>query len=70
MSPNERIAMNTRRQAFMLAGALTATVFTAAAALAGVSHRPASASKPAATPTPVVQQVAPQPVRASEWGDD
>jgi hypothetical protein len=68
MSPNERIAMNTRRQAFMLAGALTATVFTAAAALAGVSHRPASASKSAATP--VVQQVAPQPVRASEWGDD
>lgn len=68
MSPNERIPMNTRRQAFMLAGALTATVFTAAAALAGVSHRPASTSKPAATP--VVQQVAPQPVRTSEWGDD
>ena len=59
--------MNTRRQAFMLAGALTATVFTAVAAFAGVTHRPASAPQPAATP---VVQVAQQPVRASEWGDD
>jgi hypothetical protein len=67
MSPNERIAMNTRRQAFMLAGALTATVFTAMAAFAGVTHRSASASKPAGTP---VVQVAQQPVRAPEWGDD
>ena len=58
--------MNTRRQALMLAGALTATVFTAVAALAGVAHRPSSPAQPAATP---VVQVAP-PVRASEWGDD
>ena len=44
MSSNERIVMNTRRQALVLAGALTATVFTAAAALAGVAHRPAAAA--------------------------
>lgn len=57
MSSNERIVMNSRRQALMLAGALTATVFTAAAAFAGVAHRPA-APPPAATP---VVQVAPAP---------
>ena len=57
MSPNERIAMNTRRQAFMLAGALTATVFTAAAALAGVSHRPTGATL--GRRLRVVQRVAP-----------
>jgi hypothetical protein len=55
MSSNERIVMNSRRQALMLAGALTATVFTAAAAFAGVAHRPA-APPPAAAP---VVQVAP-----------
>lgn len=68
MSPNERIAMNTRRQAFVLAGALTATVFTAAAALAGIGHRPPAAQQPASTP---VVQVAPQsPTRPSQWEDD
>ena len=37
--------MNSRRQAFMLAGALTATVFTAVAAFAGVSrHAPLPAA--------------------------
>jgi len=56
--------MTTRRQALMLAGALTATVFTAAAASAGVSHKPAS--RPA--PAPIVQ-VAPQQ-HASHWADD
>jgi hypothetical protein len=60
--------MNTRRQAFMLAGALTATVFTAVAALAGVSHRPtATASPPASTP---IVQVAPQQARPTHWEDD
>ena len=60
--------MNTRRQAFMLAGALTATVFTAAVALAGVSHRPRAASP--AAPTPVVQ-VAPQHQQAQQqWEND
>ena len=59
--------MNTRRQAFMLAGALTVTVFTAAAALAGVSHRPGpSVASPA--PTPVVQVV--QPQAPTRWEDD
>jgi hypothetical protein len=63
-SSDERIVMTTRRQALMLAGALTATVFTAAAASAGVSHKPAS--RPA--PAPIVQ-VAPQQ-HASHWADD
>jgi hypothetical protein len=59
--------MNTRRHAFVLAGALTATVFTAAAALAGIAHRPAT-QQPASTP---VVQVAPQsPVQPSRWEDD
>lgn len=60
--------MNTRRQAFMLAGALTATVFTAAAAIAGISHRPASQRQ--AVSTPVAQVVAQPPAQAHEWGDD
>ena len=60
--------MNTRRQAFMLAGALTATVFTAAAAFAGVSHRPAPQTQPVSTP--VTQVVSPAPAHAHEWGDD
>jgi hypothetical protein len=47
--------MNSRRQAFALAAALTLTVFTAVAAIAGISHR--GTSKPG---TPVVAtQVAP-----------
>ena len=58
--------MNSRRQALALAGALTATVFTAVAAVAGISHRPAA---PSSTPTPVVQ-VAPAPAPASSWVDD
>ena len=61
--------MNTRRQAFMLAGALTATVFTAAAALAGVSHRPKpSAASPA--PTPVVQVAPPAQLQSPPRGED
>lgn len=59
--------MHTRRQAFMLAGALTATVFTAVAAVAGVSHRPAASTGP--VPTPVVQ-VAPQQAPTPRWADD
>ena len=61
--------MHTRRQAFMLAGALTATVFTAVVALAGVSHRPAAPARPA--PAPIVQ-VAPQQQQqpAQRWADD
>lgn len=68
MSLHERIVMNTRRQALLLAGALTATVFTAAAAFAGVSHRPTSQTQPVSTP--VVQVASPLPARAHEWGDD
>ena len=67
MSSEERNPMNTRRQAFMLAGALTATAFTAVAALAGVAHRPPSASQQSSTP---IVQIAQQAPRASEWGDD
>lgn len=60
--------MNTRRQAFVLAGTLTAIVFTAAAAFAGISHGPVAQQRPASTP---VAQVAPQaPVRSSQWEDD
>ena len=59
--------MHTRRQAFMLAGALTATVFTAVAALAGVLHRPAATVRPA--PAPIVQ-VAPQQAPTPRWTDD
>jgi len=60
--------MHTRRQAFMLAGALTATVFTAFAAVAGMSHSPAAATASAA-PAPVVQ-VAPQQAPTPRWADD
>jgi hypothetical protein len=58
--------MNTRRQAFLLAGALTATVFTAAAALGGIAHR-----SPAPQPvlTPVVQAAPPAPARPTQWED-
>lgn len=60
--------MNTRRQALLLAGVLTATVFTAAAALAGITHRPPAQQQPTSTP---VVQVAPQsPVRPTQWEDD
>ena len=61
--------MNTRRQAFMLAGALTATVFTAAAAFAGIAHRP-SGGQPAAAPVVQVAPQAPAPTRPAQWGDD
>jgi len=61
--------MNTRRQAFMLAGALTATVFTAVAALAGVSHRPTTTTASPPAPTPIVQ-VAPHQARPTHWEDD
>lgn len=57
--------MNSRRQALALAGALTATVFTAVAAVAGISHRPA----PQPTSTPIVQ-VAPPAAPAASWGND
>jgi len=68
MSSDERIVMNSRRQAFALAGALTATLFTGFAAVAGIFHGPAP--PPAAT-TPIVQ-VAPSqtPAPPAEWGDD
>ena len=59
--------MNTRRQAFVLAGALTATVFTAVAAFAGVVHRPTTSASTA--PTPVVRVAQPQ-APASHWADD
>ncbi len=61
--------MNTRRQAFMLAGALTATVFTAVAALAGVSHRPTATTATPPAPTPIVQ-VAPTQAQPIHWEDD
>jgi hypothetical protein len=64
MSFHERNVMKTRRQALMLAGALTATIFTAVAALAGVSHRPSP--RPASTPIVQVASHAP----ASRWADD
>jgi hypothetical protein len=60
--------MNSRRHALALAGALTATVFTAVAAVAGISHRPAAHPSPA----PIVS-VAPPAAPASssaEWTDD
>jgi hypothetical protein len=59
--------MNTRRNAFALAGILTATVVTGAFAAAGIVHRPS-----AATPPPVVQvasQSAPS-AAATTWADD
>ena len=59
--------MHTRRQAFVLAGALTATAFTAVAAIAGMSHRPAAL--PQAARTPVVQ-VAPHQAPTPRWTDD
>ena len=61
--------MKTRRQAFMLAGALTATVFTAAAAFAGVTQRPGATAAPAA-PTPVVQVVQQHQQVPNRWEDD
>ncbi|HET7745196.1 MAG TPA: hypothetical protein VFK76_10690 [Gaiellaceae bacterium] len=63
--------MNTRRQAFALAGVLTATVLTAAAAFAGISHRPTAQHQPTSTQVAQVAQVAPQsPARPSQWEDD
>ena len=58
--------MNSRRNALVLAGVLTATVLTGAFAAGGILHRPA-----AATPAPIVR-VAPQPagLPASTWADD
>jgi hypothetical protein len=58
--------MKSRRQAFALAGALTLTVFTAVAAVAGMSR--SAAPKPAA---PVVATQVAQPSQAAyEQGDD
>ncbi len=57
--------MHTRRQAFALAGALTVTVFTAVAAVAGISHRPTAGPMP----TPTVQVASPS-APASSWVDD
>ena len=56
--------MNSRRQAFALAGALTATVLTTAVAVAGFSHHPTGSNAPG----PVVRVVAPGP--AAHWADD
>jgi hypothetical protein len=69
MSSRKGIEMNTRRQAFMLAGALTATVFTGAAAFAGISHRPHAAASPAAA-TPVVQIAQQHQQVPTRWEDD
>jgi hypothetical protein len=58
--------MKSRRQALALAGALTLTVFTAVAAVAGLSR--GAAPKPA---SPVVApQVAPSSSVGYERGDD
>lgn len=59
--------MNTRRQAFLLAGALTATVFTAVAALGGIAHR---SPAPQRGSTPIVQVAPPAPARPTQWEDD
>jgi len=59
--------MSTRRQAFVLAGALTATVLTTAAALAGISHRSPAQQQ---VSTPVAQVVQQAPVRPLQWRDD
>lgn len=67
MPSNERNAMNSRRQAFMLAGALTATVFTAVAAFAGVSRQAAPPTHPTSAP---IVQVVQHPARDSERADD
>ena len=58
--------MNSRRQALALAGALTATVFAAVAAVAGISHHQ-PAPQPASTP---IVQVAPPAAPAARWADD
>ena len=60
--------MNSRRQAFALAGALTATVLTTAVAVAGFSHHPTGSNASA----PVVRVVAPAPAPApaAHWADD
>lgn len=57
--------MKSRRQALALAGALTLTVFTAAAAVAGMSH--GVTSKPAA-PVVATQPAAPS-APAQRWDD-
>jgi hypothetical protein len=58
--------MNTRRDALVLAGVLTATVLTGGFAADGILHRPA-----AATPAPIVH-VSPQSAAspAPTWADD
>ena len=57
--------MKSRRQAFALAGALTLTVFTAVAAIAGMSR--GAAPKPA---SPVVAAQVAQPSHAAYEGRD
>ncbi len=57
--------MKTRRQALALAGALTLTVFTAVAAVAGMSR--GAAPKPT---SPVVAAQVAQPSVQYERGDD
>ncbi|MGE5274528.1 MAG: hypothetical protein ACM3QU_12335 [Verrucomicrobiota bacterium] len=58
--------MTSRRQALALAGALTVTVFTAVAAVAGFGHRPATSSGTPAVAPQVVQSPAP----VHTWRDD
>ena len=58
--------MTSRRQALALAGALTATVFTAVVGVAGFNHRPTA---PSGTPA-VATQVVPSPAPAQAWRDD
>jgi hypothetical protein len=65
MSHEKGAAMKTRRQALALAGALTLTVITAVAAVAGMSR--GAAPKPA---SPVVATQVAQPSVRYERGDD
>ena len=58
--------MKSRRQALALAGALTLTVFTAAAAVAGMSSR---ATSHPATPVVAAQPAAPVAAAHEGWDD-
>ena len=61
-------AMNTRRHALSLAGVLTATVLTAALAIAGLSRQFAASTQ--TTKTPVVQIASPTAAPSQSWMDD
>ena len=59
--------MKSRRQALALAGALTLTVFTAAAAVAGMSSQ--GTPHPATTPVVAAQPAAPAGAPHEGWDD-